>query len=64
VYRSPGNLHLLSGAAPLEEYAFTIAMIKTEAMGESAPSKTPGTCHLEARNASKAPEKPVAMSSL
>jgi hypothetical protein len=64
VYSSPGNLHLLSGAAPLEEYAFTIAMIKTDAMGESAPSNTPGTCHFEARNASKAPDKPVAKSSL
>jgi hypothetical protein len=64
MYRSPGNLHLLSGAATLEEYAFTIAIITTEAMGESAPSKTPGTCHFEARNASKAPDKPVAKSSL
>jgi len=49
MYRRPGNLHL-SRAAPLEEYAFTMAMITTEATGESAPSK--------------APDKPVAMSSL
>jgi len=63
MYRRPGNLHL-SRAAPLEEYAFTMAMITTEAMGESAPSNTPGTCHFEARNASKASDKPVAMSSL
>jgi hypothetical protein len=63
MYRSPGNLPL-SGAAPLEEYAFTMAMITTEAMGESAPSNTPGTCYFEARNASNAPDKPVAMSSL
>ena len=64
IYRCPGNLHLLSGAAALDEYDFTMAMITTDAMGESAPSKTPGTCHFEARNASKAPDKPVAMSSL
>jgi len=49
MYRRPGNLHL-SRAATLEEYAFTMAMITTEATGESAPSK--------------APDKPVAMSSL
>jgi len=52
MYRSPGNFHL-PGAVPLDEYAFTMAMITTDAMGESAPSKTPGTCHFEARNASK-----------
>ena len=39
-----------------------MAMITTEAMGESAPSNTPGTCHFEARNAINAPDKPVAMS--
>ncbi|MGH3145092.1 MAG: hypothetical protein ACRDTR_04750 [Rubrobacter sp.] len=60
-YRSPGNLGPPI-AAPLA-YALTMAMITTEAIGESAPIKTPGSCHLEARNASKAPDKPVAMSS-
>jgi hypothetical protein len=62
MYRIPGNLGPPT-AAPLE-YAFTMAMITTDAMGESAPINTPGRCHLEARNASKAPDKPVAMSSL
>jgi hypothetical protein len=50
-------------AAPLE-YALTVAMITTDTIGERAPIKTPGSCHFEARNASKAPDKPVAMSSL
>lgn len=62
MYRSPGNLGP-SIAAPLK-YALTMAMITSDAMGESAPSNTPGMCHLEARNASKAPANPVTMSSL
>jgi hypothetical protein len=62
MYRSPGNLGPPI-AAPLE-YAFTMAMITPDTMGESVPINTPGSAHNEARNASKAPTKPVAMSSL
>jgi len=62
MYRNPGNLGPPT-AAPLE-YAFTMAMITLDTMGESAPSNTAGAPHAKARNASKAPTKPVAMSSL
>jgi hypothetical protein len=62
MYRIPGNLGPPS-AAPLK-YAFTMAMITLDAMGESAASNTAGAFHAKARNVSKAPTKPVAMSSL
>ena len=62
MYRSPGNLGPPT-AAPLK-YAFTMAMITPDTMGESAPSNTAGRPHAEARNASKAPTNPVTMSSL
>jgi len=45
MYRSPGNLHLLSGVPALEEYALTMAMITTDAMGES-PEQNPGNLPL------------------
>jgi hypothetical protein len=60
--RIPGNLGPPT-AAPLE-YAFTMAMITVDAMGESAPINTGEAFNAKARNASKAPAKPVAMSSL
>jgi len=41
-----------------------MAMITPDTIGESVPINTPESSHLEARNASKAPTKPVAMSSL
>jgi hypothetical protein len=62
MYRIPGNLGPPT-AAPLE-YAFTMAMITLDTMGKSAPSNTAEARHAKARNASKAPAKPVAMSSL
>jgi hypothetical protein len=62
MYRSPGNLGPpITG--PLK-YAFTMAIITADAIGESGPSNTPGTSHFEARNARKAPTKPMTMSSL
>ena len=62
MYRSPGNLGPPT-AAPLE-YAFTMAMITPDTIGESVPINTPGRAHNEARTASKPPTNPVAMSSL
>jgi len=61
MYWSPGNFGP-STAAPLE-YALTMA-ISRPMPWESAPINTPGSFHFEAKNACKAPDKPVAMSSL